>query len=138
MKTFIINLGIGNSRFESINDAFTRRNAIHDEVSMIARLNDVKHMYEWAEGEYEGKPEETMVITVTAPSVGHAYEFAMTLVTAFTQQCVALYDVDGERGTLVWSDDVTDRPYTFDPSFFILPKYDTTVRDRITSRLPKA
>lgn len=137
MKTFIINLGIGNSRFDEISDAFTRRTAVHNEVSMLARLNEVKHMYEWAEGEYEGKPEETMVITLTAPSVGAAYDFATVLARVFTQQCVAIYDLDGERGDLVWSDVLADKPYEFDPAFFIMPKYDTTVSERIRRRLAK-
>lgn len=134
MKTFIINLGLGNSRFESISDKAERRMAVHDEVSMLAGMDDVKIQYEWSEGEYEGKTEETMVITVTANSRRKIYNFAEDLVKQFTQQCVAKYDPSDETGMLVWHPDVTDRPYRFDPSFFILP---TTVRDRITSKLPK-
>ena len=135
MKTFIINLGLGNSTWEKVADKNDRRTSAFITADHFASLLGIDITHEWAEGEYEGKPEETMVITVTTPSVGAAYDFATVLARVFTQQCVAIYDVEAERGDLVWSSDVDDRPYTFDPSFFIMP---TTVRDRITSRLPKA
>lgn len=121
MKTFIINLGLGNSVYEKVTDKQDRHTSALIMTCRIADKHDVSITHEWSEGEYEGKPEETMVITVIANSRQKIYNFAEDLAKHFTQQCVAKYDPSDETGMLVWHPDVYDRPYTFDPSFFIMP-----------------
>lgn len=121
MKTFIINLGLGNSTWEKVADKNDRRTAAFIMADHFASLLGIDITHEWAEGEYEGKAEETMVITAHAPSYGMAHDLATSLVKQFTQKCVAIYDVKRERGDLVWSNEIDDRPYRFDPAFFIMP-----------------
>lgn len=121
-KTFVVNVGLNNN-------PCTEQGCIDilkgGYISPYATFTDfVTHV-----GEYEGKPEPTLIMKMTIHSfnaVGWqvvAQDVVQLMCTKFTQDCIAMRQEGANEGdgVLIWNEAIVDRPYTFDPAFFIDP-----------------
>jgi len=133
-KTFVVNLGLNNNPCME-QECIDILKGGH--LSPLASFTSfITHM-----GEYEGRPEPTLVMKMVVSDYKLAEDVVRKMCTKFTQQCIAIRQEGAEEhaGELIWNEALTDRPYTFDAEYFIDPfrRDENDVRSRIMSKLGK-
>lgn len=115
-KTFVVNLGLNNN-------PSTEQGCIDylkgGYLSPLAYFTDfVTHV-----GEYEGRPEPTLVMKMVVADYQIAEDVVKSMCFKFTQQCIPMREEGANEGdgVLIWNEALTERPYTFDPQYFIDP-----------------
>jgi hypothetical protein len=88
-------------------------------VTTLRVLLDVNLLFRVDIGEYEGKPERTLVVLLNPPNDNMLKDIIGYLASALTQECIAIYNYNDSSGQLVYSPYHRGAVIKFDMKYFV-------------------